>query len=260
MADSVVITRPLGQADALAQKVAAIGRDAIIFPLLEIQPLADTAALQATLADLADCALVVFVSPNAIDAAFAQWPGRPPRWPEHIIFAVMGEGSRAALARHGVTPANAHIVSPHHPERTDSQTLLEALDLEALKGKQALIIRGETGRELLADELRAAGVIVRQVAAYRRVAPTLDKARRAQLLTLLASRNDWIVTSSEALRILLRMIEQIAGPDGVAKMQQQHIVVPHARIEETAKILGFQRITLTASGDDSLLAALQFRA
>jgi uroporphyrinogen-III synthase len=256
MAKPVVITRPLGQADALAQKVAAIGRDAIVFPLLEIQPLADAAELQSALADLASYAMVAFVSPNAIDAAFAHLK----QWPASVTFAVMGEGSKAALTRHGVTSANAHIVSPHDAERTDSQTLLEVLDLKALRGRQILIVRGETGRELLADELRAAGVQVRQVAAYRRVAPRLDKARRTQLLALLDSHNDWIITSSEALRILLQTVEQIAGADGVAKMQQQHLVVPHIRIEESAKALGFRDVVLTGSGDDSLLVALQSHA
>lgn len=256
MAKPVIVTRPFGQADALAQKIAAIGRDAIVFPLLEIQPLADPADLKAALADLASYAMVAFVSPNAIDAAFAHRP----HWPTDIMFAVMGEGSRAALARHGVTSANACVISPHDTVRTDSQTLLEAIDIPSLKGRQVLIIRGEAGRELLADELRAAGVQVRQVAAYRRVAPTLNKARRAQLFSLIDSCNDWIITSSEALRILMHMVEQIAGADGVAKMQQQHLIVPHVRIEESARAQGFSDITLTGSGDDSLLAALQSHA
>src|SRR5207249_630199 len=112
-------------------------------------------------------------------------------------------------------------ISPRDPERSDSQTLLQELDLEALRGRRVLILRGETGRELLADELRAAGVLVEQVAAYRRAAPLLDQARRTQLLSLLDSGNDWIVTSSEALRILMQMVEQAAGGSGVAKMQNQ---------------------------------------
>jgi uroporphyrinogen-III synthase len=39
-------------------------------------------------------------------------------------------------------------------------------------------------------------------------------------------------------------------------MQQQHLIVPHARIAETAN-LGFSKLTLTGSGDERLLAALQ---
>lgn len=255
MPNPIVITRPRAQAEAFAQRISALGREAIVFPLLEIHPLADPAPLLAALANLNDYAMVAFVSPNAIDAAFSILHG----WPAGVPLAVMGEGSRNALAHYGVTSANTAIVSPLDPERTDSQTLLEALDIGALRGKRVLIVRGETGRELLADALRAAGIQVDQVAAYRRTAPVLDDACRKQLSALLNTKNDWIVTSSEALRNLLQMVKQVSDDAGVAKMQQQSIVVPHVRIEETAQMLGFSDITLTGSGDERLLAALQFR-
>jgi uroporphyrinogen-III synthase len=255
MLNPVVITRPIEQAQPFAQRVAAMGRSAIIFPLLEVQPLADPAPLRAALADLTGYAMVAFVSPNAIDATFSIVRS----WPKDVALAVMGEGSRVALARHGLTSANARIVSPRDPVRTDSETLLDALDLQALQGKRILIVRGETGRELLADALRAAGIDVVQVAAYRRNAPVLDEARRRQLTELLNSEHDWIITSSEALRNLVQMVAQVSGNDGVAKMLQQKIIIPHRRIEETAKGLGFRQLTLTGSGDEQLLAALQFR-
>ncbi|HYD96338.1 MAG TPA: uroporphyrinogen-III synthase [Noviherbaspirillum sp.] len=252
----VVITRPLAQAAPLAQKFAAAGRHAEVFPLLDIQPLPDQSALHAALRDIRRYAMVAFVSPNAIDAAFAHLQD----WPREVALAVVGEGSKAALARHGVTPQNATIFSPLDPQRTDSQTLLEALDLDALRGRRVMIIRGETGRELLADALREQGVEVEQVAAYRRSAPALDDAGARRLLALLEAGADWIITSSEALRYLLQMVRDASGDAGVAKMQQQHIVVPHVRIAETAQTLGFVQVTQTGSGDEPLLAALQFRA
>jgi uroporphyrinogen-III synthase len=254
MANPVVITRPIAQGEAFARRVAALGRHAVVFPLIEIKPLADIAPLRAALAELTSYAMVAFVSPNAIDATLSIVRS----WPKDVALAVMGESSRAALARYGLTSANANIVRPLDSARTDSETLLEALDLNALQGKRVLIVRGETGRELLADALRGARVDVTQVAAYRRHAPVLDAARRMQLTELANSENDWIITSSEALRNLLQMAEQVLGHAGVAKILQQKIVVPHARIEETGRGLGFEHITLTGSGDERLLAALQF--
>lgn len=251
----VVITRPLAQAKPLARQVSAIGREAVVFPLLEILPLQDTTTLRATLAQLDNFAMVAFVSPNAIDAAFAHIP----QWPLHIPLAVVGEGSRAALAQHGLTPANATIISPVDRQRTDSQTLLEVLDIESLRGKKVLIIRGETGRELLADALREKGVEVEQLAAYRREAPELDEERRQALVRLLDAGADWVITSSEALRYLLQMVREAAGDAGVVKMQQQYLIVPHVRIAETARALGFTDVTQTGSGDEQLIAALQFR-
>jgi len=206
---------------------------------------------------------VAFVSPNAIDAAFAQLD----RWPAGVALAVMGEGSLARLATYGLSDANATIFRPLDRERTDSETLLETLDLDALRGKRVLIVRGESGRELLGDRLREHGVAVSQVAAYRRTAPSWTEERRRQLLTLLDERNEWLITSSEALRIFDSLVRQVAqespseggNPDFVAKMQQQRIVVPHVRIEETARSLGFLDVVRTGSGDERLLAALQFR-
>jgi uroporphyrinogen-III synthase len=252
----VVITRPLAQATTLAQKLASAGRDAVVFPLLEILPLPDQSALKATLSDIGKYAMVAFVSPNAIDAAFAHVD----QWPAHVALAVVGEGSKAALAQHGLSPANATIFSPADPLRTDSQTLVEALDLAALRGKHALIVRGESGRELLADALRDSGVHVEQVAAYRRAAPVLDAAKSAQLSHLIETGADWVITSSEALRFLLQMVRDVAGESGVVKMQQQRLVVPHVRIAESARSLGFVDVVQTGSGDEPLLAALQFRA
>ncbi|WP_373991450.1 uroporphyrinogen-III synthase [Duganella sp. BuS-21] len=260
MTGAVVITRPLAQAGALAARVSALGRPVELLPLLAIAPLDDQAPLLAALARLHEYELVAFVSPNAIDAAFAHIA----RWPDGVTLAVLGEGSRAALAAHGVTPDTVRIVSPADSAHSDSEHLLQTLDLAALNGRPVLIIRGESGRELMADGLRDAGALVDVVAAYRRSVPLLTPALATRLRALLAQQNDWIITSSEALRGLMGLLHQLDlhHPDAmqhnsVVTMQQQHLIVPHARIAETANNLGFSKLTLTGSGDERLLAALQ---
>jgi uroporphyrinogen-III synthase len=226
----VVVTRPSQQAGKLARMVAGLGRECVVLPLLEITPLPDQRELKAVLADLSGYAMVAFVSPNAIDAAFAHIAA----WPPGVAAAVLGEGSRAALAVHGLTDANTTIFTPHDKTRSDS-------------------------RELMADGLRAAGAVVTTVAAYRRITPALSGAFAQQLSRLLEGENDWIITSSEALRGLLTLVAQLDDDDAVAKMQRQRLIVPHARIAETAQDLGLTRLTLSGSGDERLLAALQSR-
>lgn len=254
MPESVVITRPRAQADGLVRAVAAIGRTPVLLPLLEIAPLEDQSALRAAIRELDGYALVAFVSPNAIDAAMALVPA----WPRQVALAVLGEGSRAALAKHGLTEANATILGPQDPTRSDSENLLQTLDLAALRGRRVLIVRGETGRELMAEGFRAAGAELTIVPAYRRSVPVLTPELGATLRALLASPNDWIITSSEALRGLVGVLRQLDHAL-LAKMQQQHVIVPHARIADAARALGLARITLTGSGDERLLAALQSR-
>jgi uroporphyrinogen-III synthase len=256
MPDAVVITRPLQQAEPLARAVAALGRTPHVLPLLDIAPLADDSALRAVLADLTRYALVAFVSPNAVDAVFA----RIDAWPAEVALAVVGEGSRAALARHGIEAPHFRVYQPLDPARSDSEHLLQALPTAELAGRRVLVVRGETGREVLPEALRAAGVDVETVAAYRRSVPDLTPALAASLRALLARPNDWIITSSEALRGLAGLVERLDGGANVANLQQQHLIVPHARIAETASALGFGVVTLTGSGDERLLAALQSRA
>lgn len=253
MTTAIVITRPVKQATEFAERLNLAGLPAVVFPLLDIAPLTDTTALRATLARLSTFSLVAFVSPNAIDATFAHLT----HWPREVPLAVMGEGSLHTLARHGVTQPTYHITRPLDRHRTDSQTLLEALDLDRLRSGTVLILRGETGRELLADALRAAGAQVEQVAAYRRSAVELTPSRVAQLITLLASDSRWVITSSEALHILMRMVEQVDPLHGVAKMRHKNVFVPHPRIAEVAQSLGFHTIHQTDAGDDGLFSTLQ---
>jgi uroporphyrinogen-III synthase len=264
----VVVTRPRAQAGALAAALAAAGHRVELLPLLDIHPLADTGPLQAVLAGLASYDLVAFVSPNAIEAAFAHLPSSAAgagsiAWPAGVTIAVLGEGSRATLAGYGLTPANTAIVSPPDSAASDSEHLLAAMDLAALRGRRVLIVRGESGRELMADGLRAAGAEVTVAAAYRRSVPVLTPALAAQLLHLLARPQRWIMTSSEALRGLVDLLSELdrqqPGSDAVVRMQQQALIVPHARIAQTANGLGFTRVTLTGSGDERLLAALQLQ-
>ena len=253
MPEPVVITRPHAQCQALADGAAALGRAVVQLPLLEILPLPDQSELQRVLAGLASYALVAFVSPNAIEAAFAHIP----RWPHGVALAVLGDTSRACLARYGVDARNAAIFSPRDPARSDSEHLLLALDPATLAGRRVLIVRGESGRELIGDALRAAGALVTTVAAYRRRVPAMTAQLAATLRDLLERQNDWIITSSEALRGLLGLVARLDAGAYVVKMQQQHLIVPHARIAETAHSFGLTRLTVAGSGDARLLAALQ---
>ncbi|MCA1326012.1 uroporphyrinogen-III synthase [Herbaspirillum sp. alder98] len=249
----VVVTRPQQQALAFARQVEALGREAVVFPLLCIEPLDDQAELRAAMARLHDYALVVFVSPNAVDAAFACLE----RWPAQVPIGIVGEGSRLALSAHGVDQANATIYAPLQPDKMDSEELLAALPLASLRGQRALIVRAQQGRDLLGSALQQHAIGVDFVTAYRRLAPSLTAERRSRLLALLDDGAEWVITSSEAMRHLLEMARLAGGADRVVKLQRQRIYVSHHRIARTAESLGFTSVILTGSGDERLLAALQ---
>ena len=211
---TAVLTRPAGQSSALAAELEREGIAAFDFPLIDIAAVADDAPLRAAFAALERYALVVFVSPNAIERALAAVPGFA--WPVQVPIGVVGPGSVAQLAQHGIA-APAHVViAPAGAQadearaageaartsgeqgdagstalaaaatesengngdagtRFDSEALFAALStrlgLASLNGRPVLIVRGDGGREWLADRLREAGAQIEFVCAYRRVVP-----------------------------------------------------------------------------------------
>lgn len=239
----VLVSRPRAQAAALADALRAAGGEPFEFPLIDIEALADMSAVAG--ADLDGAALAVFVSANAVRHALdVILPLRD--WPAALSAATVGEQSAQALRARGI----ARVITPQH--RYDSEALLELPELSAaaLAGRRVLIFRGDGGRELLGDTLRARGATVEFIPCYRRLPPgdgaPLCAALRAGRLHALT------ITSSESLRNLAAL----PGLDCLDALQALPLFAPHARIAEQARERGFRRVIETAPADTGLLAGL----
>ncbi|QVX39031.1 fused uroporphyrinogen-III synthase HemD/membrane protein HemX [Ralstonia solanacearum] len=254
----VIVTRPRAQAPMLVAALERHGLRTLQFPLLDIAPTPNLDDLRAALADPSRYALVVFVSPNAVQQAFAAMP-EGFRWPQDVPAAVVGPASAQALAAHGVAAPTYRVIRPDsHADdaRQDSEALYARLDVATLSGREVLIVRGNGGREWLADRLREAGVAVRAVEAYRRGVPVPDAAAWAALREVLAGRHAWTLTSSEAARNLDSLARASLSAAEVEALYAAPCFAPHARIVEQAQSLGFRDVTLTGAGDDRLLAGV----
>ena len=260
---TVVITRPAGQSNELIAQLAAAGVAVLDFPLIDIAPVTDEAPLRAALASLERYALVVFVSPNAVDHAFARSDAI---WPHALPIGVVGPGSVQALARHGVAAPAYTIISPpsvadDDTARFDSEGLFAAIDTAlgatSLEGKCVLIVRGDGGREWLADRLREAGAEVETVAAYRRLVPEPSIGGWARVHALLAGApHAWLLTSSEGVRNLHELAQEHLTADEITQLKHANLVTPHPRIAQTARALGFDSITVSGAGDERIARAL----
>jgi uroporphyrinogen III methyltransferase/synthase len=269
---AVVVTRPLGQSAALFGLLERAGFESIEFPLIDIGPVADAAPLHAALGELyapalLGFALVVFVSPNAIDHAFAALSSA---WPSQIAIGVVGPGSVAALGRQGVAAPTYTIISPaagatatatQTDPRYDSEALHAAIEAHfgpsGLKDKRVLIVRGDGGREWLADALSAAGAKVEKVAAYRRIVPEPSMRDWERIHALLAGEpHAWLLTSSEGVRNLEELAREHLTVDETLTLKHAPLVTPHPRIAEAARQAGFDRITVSGAGDERIVQAL----
>ncbi len=264
---TVVLTRPAGQAQDLAQALAAHALDTFEFPLIKLQALAPEAALQTAFASLERYALVVFVSPNAIEHAFKHIH-KP--WPKAVPIGVLGPGSMRALASQHIAAPAHRVIAPaatfdttlqQQAPRYDSEALADMLDqtlgLSSLKGKHVLIVRGNDGRPWLANCLRSHGAIVDMVTAYQRLVPTPTPRQWMRVRELLTSvPHAWLITSSESARNLLTLAQTHLDASQQVLLKQARLVVTHARIAESARALGFGTITQTAAGDASIIRTL----
>jgi uroporphyrinogen III methyltransferase / synthase len=261
---TIVITRPGGQSSSLVARLHDAGFDALEFPLIDIAPVSDDAPLRAALDELYApdrYALVVFVSPNAIDHAFGRLHAP---WPADIPVAVVGPGSVAALARQGVSAPAHRVISPsteHADPRFDSEALYTAIEAQfgesGLEGKRVLIVRGDGGREWLAERMIEAGARVEKIAAYRRVLPEPSMQKWERIHTLLAGEpHAWLLTSSEGVRNFDELAREHLTADEIARLKRGPVVCPHPRIAEAARNMGFDRMTVSGAGDERIVQAI----
>lgn len=242
-----LVTRPATRARALAQRIELAGGQAICFPTLEIAAAGDVAALERVLADIARFDLAVFISPNAVrhGLAYVHARGGPPA---RLRIAAIGHGTAAELAKAGV--ANAIVPA----EGSDSEALLTRPELQQVAGQRIVIFRGDGGRKLLGDTLRARGAQVEYAECYRRVRPDTDATPLNARLR--ANGIDIVtVTSVENLRNLHDMLDD----DARARLQRLPIVVVGARQAEACQTLGIRTKPWIArdAGDDAIVAAIQ---
>lgn len=236
----IIVTRPARQAAGFAQKLAALGASPIVFPAIVILPPENRAALDAAHARLSDFELAFFVSANAVEYGVPD----PARWPVRIASFAPGPGTAAALAAVG-------IVDVQIPTTTfDSVGLLALPALADLSGRRVVLFRGEGGRDLLANTLRARGARVDEVPCYRRAAPSSGSAGLIEALRR-GRAHALTVTSSEGLDNLWTIV----GDEGRRLLATLPVFAPHPRIVQRARKLGLDAVE-AASGDAGLIAGL----
>lgn len=241
----VLVTRPEHQAAALCQLIERHGGVAIRCPTVVIREPRDWAPALALFDRLADYDLAIFTSANAVDRAMPpirERGGLPPR----LEIAAIGQATARALARHGV----AGCLQPE--TGFTSEALLALPRFQQVAGQAVIIVRGEGGRELLAETLTERGSRVVHAEVYRRERPMMD----ATMLRERWARGEIgavVATSAESLLNLFDML----GIEGQDYPRESPLIVVSARIQHTAVELGCRRLQLARdASDDAILAAL----
>ncbi len=246
---SVIVTRPQAQALPWVDALRAQGFEAHALPLIDIEPVRDPKPLRVAWRQLAQYPLVMFVSANAVQHFFAQQPDDV-SWPLSALAASTGPGTTAALQQAGLR--GAMIVEPLPGAGFDSEALWARLSSRHWNGSRILIVRGEEGREWLAEQFKAAGAEVTALTAYRRQAPNHSPAVKALLADAVAGpgRYCWFFTSSEAIGHLVELAP-------TANWSTARALVSHLRIAQSARAAGFGDVHLVDPQPLSVVATIR---
>lgn len=160
----IVLTRPRDRMGELAEKLRKRGAQVLEAPAIETVELQENRKLEQAIAELDQYQWIVFTSQAGVQLFFQALARKrlDVRRLGGIQFAVIGEGTAAALEERGVYPDRM-------PQIYDGESLGRLLAGEEICGKRILIPRAEKGNPLLVPLLEEAGAQVDDVAIYRTV-------------------------------------------------------------------------------------------
>jgi uroporphyrinogen III methyltransferase/synthase len=195
---TILVTRPEHQADALANRLRALGASVLIQPAIEISPPTDWSTVDAVIERLSEFDWLVFSSSNGVHFFMQRLLARgyDARRLGKARLAAIGPATVAALTEF-------YLAAEVQPEEYRAEALADALRPQAA-GKRVLLLRASRGREVLAEMLTAAGACIEQVVVYESVDVSIPNEEIAA--SMASGEIDFTtVTSSAIARSLVNL-------------------------------------------------------
>lgn len=229
----VWVTRPDGQQEALVALLKAAGFEAAVQSSLMLESLPLSPEDEQKLINIHEYQAVFFVSTNAVRYALTILDAYWPQWPVGVAWLAVGDATAKALQQAGF--------QPQWPESGfNSEAALQMPSLQQMDEQKVLILRGETGRELFTDTLRARGATVERIPLYRRRCnPLLAWPEPAPDAVMVTSVESW------------HCIQQCATD----ALHESLIIAGSERIAEAIKTMGYQHIAVAESPHDEDMVA-----
>jgi uroporphyrinogen III methyltransferase/synthase len=195
----VLVTRPRGQADRLAEAIESAGGHVLRIPVLEIAAVPPDPVAREALDSLSSFDWCAFTSENAV-RHFLDWlEAAEVRWPLRLRTAAVGPATARALKARGRA---ADLVPDPHTGRA----LGEHLAAKVPAGR-VLVPGGDLAREEMDEILRGAGWQVTRLVCYETRALTLSNA---QIYSMEQGLDAAVFASPSAVRALWNQIPESA--------------------------------------------------
>lgn len=231
----ILVTRPRDQAPELVNRLTALGADAILAPMIRIAPPDDPGPLQRAADDAAIFDWIVFTSGNAVDAFMKAFLNgrRDLRSLRGPGLCTVGSGTAERLATYGL---RVDLV----PDEFRAEAVVAALAAHGpLDGARVLLPRSDIGREVIAEQLRAAGALVTDVVAYRTILEEAQREGDPDVYGMLLEGRIDVVTFTSASAV--RNFARIYGADPAADLLRRTTVAAIGPVTaEAARQLGIE--------------------
>lgn len=227
---NVLVTRPDERGQELVEMLSASHIFAIHQPLFSLEAGNELAQLPSVMARLNSGDYVFAVSKQAVDFATKVLADTGFHYRSDLHYLAVGKRSAAYFSSNAEQPVCYPILSEN------SEGILALPEMQELTNKNLLILRADSGRDLIAEVATLRGAKVQYLECYRRhyfsedIPEKLSLSKRAGIDTI-------IVTSGD---ILTTLYEKVAEDDREWLLQTRLIVVSQ-RIAELASQFGWQQ-------------------
>ncbi|MBO8159507.1 uroporphyrinogen-III C-methyltransferase [Thermosyntropha sp.] len=210
----IVVTRARAQASLLADKICALGGEAIEFPTISISPLSDLHLLDNALCNIEHYDWIIFTSVNAVQIFFERMKkcGIDIRDLKGINLCAIGPATREKLEDRG-------LKAEALPDEYRAEGILAMLESKIKRGQWVLLPRAKGARSLLPETLRRWGAHVNEIYLYEAVPMSSVSAENKE--KILKGMVDYITfTSSSTVSNFVKILgrENIKGISGKVKI------------------------------------------
>jgi uroporphyrinogen-III synthase len=231
----IMLTRPHGQSDELANKLEAAGIKTVIFPTIAIIDPPTTDSLKKLPAHLSSVDIIIFISPAAVH----KMKNYCDAMPKNCQLLTIGKDT-ARLVR------NSGWGDAIYPEENFNRDALLALPLlQSIAHKSILICQGNETNTYLAEALRSRGANVSIAILYQRALPAYRQIPDLRQIDIIQC------TSSESMKNLVTLLGK--------EVLHKKLLLSSERLSDLAKLLGFSQQPLLAknASDEAILQTLQ---
>ncbi len=242
---TIVVTRPLAQAQNILELLEARQATVIHFPVISISVTDEIETAQQCFSKLSNYQIIIFISANAVHYSMSTAQELGINFNNSTLAAV-GPATKATLENYG------HKVAIVPEEGFTSEALLNDPTLQNIAKQNILIVRGHGGREYLREILEARNAQVDYAEVYQRQLPS--ERNNVDLCQLTEHDTAILIYSAESAQNLWSLCT-LAEQQCITNMA---VIAGSQRIAEAATRVGFANNPIIAENpsDKAMLAAL----